>query len=353
MDAITSRRHPTPEPARPAWFSLLLGLSLGFVGMHLFVARPLTREFAAVRREVRTLERNLELLSGLRDQSTAALDAASAWSERREEIEGAWRAVESFEKLHAALADQTRRAEVSLAALERVALVQDRLARLKDGVLRQSAGLVAAERVLDRGRGAIADLEDHARGLSEARDRVKGLAAIADEIGRQSWGGPQARRALDELVLLKNDLVRSSHDIEFARRRADSLVEMAARLRGDQAQIGSAVENLGRLEALRDRLAGDGQRIVDAIEAHEVLSRFQEDFIDRSRRLERLTPTLVQLTVLSKSVGELIEALRPAAELHDLRRLDDAELRRAARSILDAQGVAPKALMPAGGEESE
>lgn len=353
MDAFTSRHRPTPEPARPAWFSLLLGISLGFVGMHVFVARPLTREFAAVRREVRTLERNLEFLSGLRDEATAAIDVASALRERREEIDGAWRAVEAYEKLETALAEQARRIEESLAALEGVAQVQDRLARLKDGVLRQSAGLVAAERILDRGRDAFAELEAHARGLSEARDRVQGLAAIADEIGRQSWGGAQARRALDDLVLLKNDLVRSSHDIEFARRRADSLVEMAARLRSDQAQIGPAVENLGRLESLRDRLAGDGERIVDAIEAHEVLARFQEEFIDRSRRLEGLTPALVQLTVLSKSVGELIEAMRPAAELHDLRRLSDAELRRAARSILDAPGVAPRALSPAGAEEAE
>lgn len=319
--------------------TLFAGIALGLVGAHFFVTRPMTLELAQVQRQIRGLEQQIELVAGLRDEWTQANDLVCGLADRRRQLDDAWAAVRAIDSL--------------AGSLDVVKDLQSRLVALKDAAVQGAMGIPVAERVLARQNELNHCLAVQLTKLHETKKQWDALASMTDDIQRQSWGVEQARQSFHNLILLKNDILRSSHDIEFARRRADSLVDIASRLRGDGAQIGSALDNLAKLESIRNRLNGDGEEIVSAIDTLEILERFQKEFADHAGRFEEFRATLGHVNVLATSIEELVEAVEPLAELHDIRRLDDAQVRAAARAILDARANAGDSLAPAKSEFRE
>lgn len=342
-------RFAAPVP----WATLLLGISIGFVGMHLFVTRPMLREMSNLDRKVQGLGRDIEVLTGMRDRWMASSDVASALAEQDSRIDRAWMALESMDRLGNALDAQADRSARSLVDIDRIRVVNDRLAELKSAAIRQSAGLVLAERVLDRHRAILGEWTGELAQLRETRPQLAELSDTLELVRRQSAGAEQARQAVDGLVLLKNDVIRSSHDIEFARRRADSLVEIVSRLRSEKCQLGPAIENLARYESIRDNLTDHRDQIVSAIDALEILRRCQAECASHARKIDGLRESLANVNTIAKSVDELVSAVRPLAELHDLRRLDDADLRAAAKAILDKENSDQQTLDPVKAEVRE
>lgn len=319
--------------------TLFAGIALGLVGAHFFVTRPMISEMARIERQIQGLEQDVTLVAGLRDQYAGASDLAAGLAERRNQIDDAWAVLDSIDAL--------------ASSLDAVENVQSRLLALKENALKGVVGLPVAERVLAQQSQLNHRLAVQLSKLHETKAQWDALASMTDDVQRQSWGVEQARQSFNNLILLKNDILRSSHDIEFARRRADSMIDIAARLRGENAQVGTALDNLAKLESLRNRLNGDSQEIVSAIDTLEILERFQGEFADHAGRFEELRATLGHVNVLAASIDELVDAVQPLAQLHDIRKLDDGQVRAAARAILDSRANSDTLLAPAKSEVRE
>ena len=67
----------------------------------------------------------------------------------------------------------------------------------------------------------------------------------------------------------------------------------------------------------------------------ELLADFQDEFNFQVGKLEGMQQSLTQLILLESTVAHTVRMIEPLAELTGLRRLNDDEVREAARVILD------------------
>ena len=56
------------EQQKLTWGLLVLGVTIGFMGMHFVIARPLTRELSQMKRDMSQRETRMQELSGAGDQ---------------------------------------------------------------------------------------------------------------------------------------------------------------------------------------------------------------------------------------------------------------------------------------------
>ena len=99
--------------------------------------------------------------------------------------------------------------------------------------------------------------------------------------------------------------------------------------------MNSAATNLNGLIAMKDKVIGQTEDISEAIQTLEILADFSEEFETRISSLGQLRQSLMEIVLLETTITRVTRALEPMTQLGNIRRLNDSELRDAARTILE------------------
>ncbi|HUG90678.1 MAG TPA: hypothetical protein VML55_07595 [Planctomycetaceae bacterium] len=361
------------------WPALITMLVAGLAGMHVVVVKPLERQIGSLKQELSAVQREMVQLVAARTQVRETNTLLAALNEQGNQLADAGRALRTINRFRtdleneaagtAAVAEVLDRliglknraaaeltdmefADVGLEALTdlkrqlvsescdvydaRASL--DELARLKDEVLR--GGSVAT--ALDSARRLIAlrdDLAVQVEGFETAERNLAAFDRLKSQLQSSSSGIETAESVADELLALKDEIVLRGSSTETARHNARRLFSLRDELNVDRAGIEAAERNLGSLLGIQSRLADRSDDLVGAVQSLEFLIDFRDEIDAHVRSLEGVRRNLMDIALMETSVMRAVRVLEPLAELANLRRLGDAEIRQAARTILEQRAT--------------
>lgn len=211
------------------------------------------------------------------------------------------------------------------------------LARLEQDAVACADDLGAARASLE----ALASLKSQALALADplrqSEMTLDDMARLNDRIVNASIGVAEARQVSDQLLGMKDEiLLRGTNPLrpEAARFALEGMIEIRERLDA-QTNLPSASSKLGGLIELKDRVVAQTGDLASAIETLEVSSDLRREFDAVVESFERIRRWMTEIAVLETTVDRTVTALRPLAELGNLRRLSATELRQAARVVAE------------------
>lgn len=362
---------------KTSWLMLAAGLAVGFVGLQLFVAGPMSREIQQMRRDLAQVERRMNNLVGARDAVADANTLLAGLQTQQAQIEAARESLQSIRKLqgdlideagrnpaaarslglvkslHARLIDQKLATELADSSFEQMKSLQDRVTAevesnllaskaldefvaLKEQVNGQADSLEQSQAVLSQFIQLAHQLRGQSAGIAEARMSLDGLEALKAGISEAARDLEVAQAVSAQLVSLEEQLAQGGEQATLASQQADRLIGLSETLAQD-LDIGKSGENLAALLQLQKQVSEQSPRIADAIDTLEVLSGFQDEFAAQIQVLDEMRRDLVEISLMQTTLGKVTRMLQPLTELGNLRRLTDQEMRQVARSILEGR----------------
>jgi hypothetical protein len=320
------------------WGCFLLGVVVGFVVVYLLVAQPLVAQLNQMQRQIATLDADIDALAGVRHQAWEAGNLLSDLKGLKTQLHDARGTVREIRALRQDLLEESRHTAAasnalgSLAKLQEFALDQqdltspaarslEQLAQIQKRLVQEHAGTPRAEETL-------ADFDRVRHDLAE-------LLALKSQIAANGTGVETARSTAGELLSLKDQIVAGGQNTEQARTNANRLFVLQEELTSQSAAIPDAFSNLDRLLEMKEKLADQTPAVADAVQNLEILTDFQEEFGEQIRALGQIREQLMQLVLMEGTLGRVAKLLEPLAQIANVRRLGDRELREAARSILE------------------
>jgi hypothetical protein len=263
-------------------------------------------------------------------------DAVSSRAEANAAAMSAW---EQMAELQGAIVAGQPQTEAAEAALQEVALFKQR-------VTDEQQDLAAARSVLDdlnglkqQLLGLKSRLLEESTGIVEAANHLNDLVVLKDTLNLQSGDMDLARESTDGLIALKDEIVIRGGNVGQARQRATQLLEIGSKLvqTGDDAN--QAQENLQSLMELQNRLKNQTSDVAAAVQNLEILADFQLEFERHLATLEGMRRSMVEVVMLESTIGRVVRVLQPLVQIANLRRLNDGEVREAARLILERRSA--------------
>jgi len=363
-----------------SWAMFATGFALGLAVLHIGVTRPLTQQFSRLQVQMGHLERGVKKLAGQTNQAAKTGELLSALAEQGRRAQAAADALEEIKSLQGRLIDgqdSTVQARASLDALAdlrgelRAEAIQareesadvfdavDKLANLQERMIGQYNYIVSAQSVLAEFARLRELAEAEAPRISEARRTLESLIELESrtlaeqdaarqaveavgEFRRLHEGviagaeqAAQARDASEELVAIKESIL-CGNDFERperAREALDELIKIRERLYGQADSLAAAQTSLDGLLSLKDQVLAQTGDLADAVETLELTSDLHNQLQDAMRQFEGVRRWLVEIVLIEPTVERTMNALKPLADLANLRRLSPVELRQAARVV--------------------
>lgn len=364
------------------WSSLFAGAALGMAGVHLLATRPLIHEMRRLETRVGIVQSQVDQLAGLRDDAEQASALLGVLTEQRDQVQSARKALAEIDALSSDVAVQSVRAaeageslseisdlnsrlialrdqrELTRIALSEIEALQQDVADLADASTAGAQQIEATQAVLSR----LAELNDEAADASARIDAAFAalgeLQRIQDQVIASSEKAPAAAAQTEQLLSLQdtlagletldtaaanadrlvtlNDRIGAVENLDGSAENADRLLELHDALVADQRlQLARAASNVEDLIRLQASIAGQTERLADSIESLELLSDFQNEFNGELAQIDNLRRQLTELILLQTTISRAMETLQPLAELGNVRRLNDEEVREVARDILE------------------
>ena len=135
---------------------------------------------------------------------------------------------------------------------------------------------------------------------------------------------------------LEDRLAAEGERADTARERAEQLIRLNAALDRD-LKLGETEANLNGLLRIHDQLKVSSDSVADAVQTLELFGEFQNEFSSQMQVLGDMRRSLVEISLMETTFGKVVRMLEPLADLGNLRRLSDDDMRQAVRSILDAR----------------
>jgi len=168
----------------------------------------------------------------------------------------------------------------------------------------------------------------------EARNQLVEMATVQKSLIEQNASTASAANAVAALTDLKTQIAGSVMNVELAQSNANQLVELNQTL-AQQTQIDTAAKNLTGLVEIEHSLAGQSRQIASSVESLQLLSGLQGEFNDQITQLETIQRGFTELLLMESSVARAVKMVQPLAELGNLRRNNEPEIRAAAREIIN------------------
>jgi len=385
MHTGDSKWHDLLEAAkRLNWRLVFTGITVGVIGMHLLVVRPLSSQIEAIHHDMVVLQEGMKELAGSRNDVWQTNDLLTALELQREKLAETEEAVEAIRTLRQEIEAEAARTRDAMAAVRGMAELQDGVMTVHAGkaeamdaiegiaginreLMAVTAGADEQLAGLETLRGSLKELalvkEDliaHSANVDAARDSLDGLAGLKTQVLESGVEVEKARASLASLADLKNQVTEASADVEAVATSADLLIGLKDRIVAGAGSVEMARQNAGELLALHDSLtdeehlniadadrnleglltlqsdlAGRRDQIAKSIQTLELLSDFQVTFTEQIGQLDGMRRELTDLILMQNTIARAVRTLRPLAELGNLQRLGDDEVREAARVILD------------------
>ena len=168
---------------------------------------------------------------------------------------------------------------------------------------------------------------------SEARAQLAEMAAVQQSLIDQDSSTVMAGNAVTSLTNLKAQIADGVPGIEQAQTNANQLVVLNQTL-NSQTQVDAAQKNLTGLIQIEQSLAGQSRQIAESVESLHLLSGLQGEFNDQMAKLEGIQRGFTELLLMESAIGRAVKMVQPLAELGNLRRNSEPEIRAAAREIV-------------------
>jgi len=320
------------------WGVFLVGVVIGFLVVYLVVAQPMFAQLAQMERQMVAMDADLQSLVGARQEAWEAGNLLSDLNALKNQLRDARATVREVrtlrqdlleESMHTAAASAALR---SLGKLQEVALDQEELAAPALRALEQLAQiqnrLVAEHIGTPKAEETLADLDRIRRDLTE-------LLSLKAQLAENGDGLEAAKSTAGQLLDLKDQILAQGQDAETALTNANRLIVLKDELKEEGSDIPTALAHLDKLFEIKAKLVEQSTAVADAVLNLEILSDFQTEFGEQLRTLSRMREGMLQIVLLEGTLGRVAKLLEPLAQIANVRRLSDRELREAARSILE------------------
>jgi hypothetical protein len=337
-DPMTENAAPLLERHSLVWGSFLAGVVIGFAAVYIIVAQPLFSQMRALETQSVAFQGDLQSLVGVRNQAWEADNLLSDLTALKSQLTDARATIREIRQLRQDLLDEARHTSSASTALSG-------LARLQEAVLEQQPLTgQAAQAVEEFARIQTRLVETHAdapkveetlRDIDRVRHDMGLLAQFKQQLIAGIEGLPAAISAAGHLFSLKDQLIERGNNIETARTQANRMFVLQDELTAHAVDAQTAFDGLDKLLEIKTKLADQTPEVADAVQNLEILSDFREELDVQIRSIARLREGLMEVVLLETTIGRVAKALAPLAQIANVRRLGDNELRAAARAILD------------------
>lgn len=167
-----------------------------------------------------------------------------------------------------------------------------------------------------------------------ANHELAAMSTIQQQLIEQADSTPQAQSAVASLVTLKTQIAEGMTGLETAQANTNHLIEINGKLAA-QSSVSTAQTNLDGLLKIEQTLTSQTRQIADSVESLQLLSGLQGEFNDQIAKLETIQRGFTELLIMESSVARAVKMVQPLAELGNLRRNSEPEIRAAAREIIN------------------
>lgn len=337
-ESFNDESAPLLERNTLIWGSFLVGVVIGFVAVYIVVAQPLFAQLRDMQSQTVAMQGDLQRLVGVRNQAWEADNLLSDLNALKSQIPDARATIREIREMRKDLLEEARYTPAATGAVSELARLQNSILEQRHVTDSASNALEQLARIQARLVEEHADApqaEDTLRDLERVRRDLAELTQLKQQLATGTQDLSAARTAASDLVTLKDQLIERSNNTELARTQVNRMFVLQDELasHGDEAQ--TAFDSLDKLVGIKDRLVDQTPQVADAVQTLEILSDFREEFDAQIRALARMREGLVEVVLLETTIGRVAKALEPLAQIANVRRLGDEELRAAAKTILD------------------
>ncbi len=366
---FTHSAHIKPKPRRNllasrTWSVLTAGLVFGFLGMYFTVTRPMSERMRMLESDIAMMQSDMHQLVGTRDDIWKTNDLLTGLRQQKRQIAEAELSLASIRKLRSDVLALTAGQETAFATLANLADMQKTLAeqapvvaqsrealgammtltehvvRIGDSAAKARPNLVAVNEAIDDFQAQTSLMSNQ---MAAASETINAAGEVLNSVNMLTTNMLQQQEQIDasEAVVarisdLHDSIAAQEETTDAAKQTVAKMASLEEELaEQDPAKFAKASANLKDMVAIQDELSTDNTRISNAVETVELLEDFQEEIQHQAAMLTEMRRDLQEVTVLKMTVEQTLSVLKPLIQLSDLRRLSDAEVRDAARVILD------------------
>ncbi len=357
------------------WGLTLVGIAIVFLAIDILLRRPLMHELASVKRDLASVEKNLQELVGAKEVAWEANNLLSALQAQKRQLESARAALGDVREFRMSVENEAQQTSDAVASLDRIAELQKRVVNQREqsadveqvlaDIIKlhermishkssQQETVVSVNRMVELHQ----QVRDAAKDSEVAAVEVQKLGDLRTKVLENSAGVEDAQRGAAELIALK-DTVRKADDVAAVQESANQLLALRDSLRSSDDSTEQSQAHAKELLTLRDDLAANvedtqiahrhwasvrkleadmklaGRDIANAIETLELLTDLGTELRGQTQLLAGLRQMLTEVAMLETTIGRAMRVLEPLAQLKNLTRLNEAEVRAAARAILE------------------
>lgn len=357
------------------WGLTLIGIAIAFLAMDILLRRPLMNELASVKRNLANVEKGLHDLVGVKDVAWETNHLLSALQAQKRQLESARAALGDVREFRMSVESEAQQTGDAVAALDRIAELQKRVVSQREqsadveqvlaNIVKMHENLISqkpAQQEAVTSVNRLVELHQQVRDAAKESDvaavEVQKLGDLRTKVLENAAGVEEAQRGAAELIALK-DSVRKADDVATVQEAANQLLALRDSLRSSDDSTEQSQAHANELLTLRDGLAANvedtqiahrhwasvrkleadvkvaGADIANAIETLELLTDLGTELRGQTQLLAGLRQTLTEVAMLETTIGRAMRVLEPLAQLKNLTRLNEAEVRAAARAILE------------------
>ena len=247
------------EQQKLTWGLLVLGVAIGFVGMHFIVARPMTRELERMQRDIVAMESRMQELTGATDQAWEANSLLSSLKAQRSQLEEAREVLQSMTELRSevvAASQSTGAARTAVAGMS----------ELQQQIIAQEQQTGLASMAYEQMMALENRLVDQQSTHQAAQAASSELIALKSQAIEQSKDLPAAFAAIEQSTKLQQQILAqrdttaaATADLAQAQEVARQSTALLAGLKSESANIEAAQAGLQGLVTLRQHLQEGAQ----------------------------------------------------------------------------------------------
>jgi len=342
------------------WSMLTAGLAVGFLGMYFTITRPMSERIQFLETDLAMMQSEMHQLVGTRDDLWKTNDLLSGLRQQQRQMGEAYQALAAMRQMKnevialvndhdaakhsiAQVADlqqtiiatqaslnETRQAVAELKSLqqdvvalggamteqqEQLAVARETLAQvdaLNKSVVQSGTAVESAKSVVNAVDKLTGSMIARSDALSKSTEVVHQIDGLHTQLTAQAEKLPQAEQTLSDMAALEDRL--ATHNPETTKQ---------------------ASANLAALTELESELSTGSEQITSALRTIELLEDFQSEMEHQAASLVEMRRDLMEITFLESTVEETLSVLKPLIQLTDMRRMNDTEVREAARVIMD------------------
>lgn len=354
---------------------MLMSMAVVFFGMQLMMVGPMKGRLEGIQAQLDSADGKINNLVGASDTASDTASMLSSLHNMESELD-------SLARLRQKIEMEVASSNEALTSLDRIAAVQQKiiasrqqttvalaeiesLETLRDevvsgssqtdvadntltGMLALQRRVIAASNGLEQANERVADMSDLTNSLIANADTLKvasqrfddflslqnRIIASNDSLNEAVAHLDSAEANIAKLDGLKKQVLASADGLDAASENSRTLVALSTTL-GSTLNLGPAKKNLNDMVRLQNTLGEQTQQVAAAVQNLELIDQFQTEVASHFRSMDGLRRNLMDLAMLEPSVNKVARVLQPLTDISSLRRLDDNEVREAARVILD------------------